>query len=191
VWGYSTSGRIQVVSSRARRRCCSSAGLCCAHMHGSTERGSVAAHLAGAEDGLAGERLGATGLASTKGVESGARHGRHLGRERVARHGRKGRRDLTSGRSGLGRGKSTCLPLLAGRRNSRVGAKRLREKPPRSFAFGSASGFWRPESPQKLNQTGAISLVEVYLHCIIVSQIRRCATYMYCYAYYACYNQIL
>jgi hypothetical protein len=51
---------------------------------------------------------------------------------------------------------STCLSLLAGRRGSRVGAKRLREKPPRSFAFGSASGFWRPESPQKLNQTGAI-----------------------------------
>jgi hypothetical protein len=80
------------------------AGLCCAHTHGRTERGSVAARLAGAEDGLAGERLGAMGLASTKGVESGARHGRHLGRERAARHGRKGRRDLPSRRSGLGRG---------------------------------------------------------------------------------------
>jgi hypothetical protein len=62
------------------------------------------------------------------------------------------------------RGEATCLPLLGGRRDSRVGPKRLREKPPRSFAFGSTSGFWRAEAPQKLNQTGAkltLSLVKI------------------------------
>jgi hypothetical protein len=81
-----------VVPSRARRRCCGSAGLCCTR----TGRGSAAARLAGAEEGLAGERLGAMGLASARGVESGARHGRHLGRERAARRGRKGRRGWLS-----------------------------------------------------------------------------------------------